>query len=173
MLRKNNYTFCIVFLSTMVMLVLFMTSIADADANSINTSQIDKGLVKGKTTKANVQAQFGAPNSDQTANGISTWIYIYQEQPGTPSLLSHVATNVAVAGTGVAMGTALGALATSGAGTTGAIIGAGAISGASSSILSGVTSAIRGNDEPQYKQLTINFDKKGIVRDYSFVSVSK
>ncbi len=129
-------------------------------SSSLTQESLQKNLVVGKTTKAEVKKIYGEPTSVSKKKSGDTWVYVYEPAKGNAVAagVAHSATSAAVA-EGSSRATLAGMKA---GGMAGGLIAANASQEAGSVATSSVDKAFPRDP----KKLTVRFNKFDIVKSY-------
>lgn len=130
-------------------------------SSSLSQEGLQKNLVVGKTTKAEVKKVYGEPTSVKKRKSGDTWVYVYEPAKGNSVAagVAHSATTAAVA-EGSSRATLAGMKA---GGMAGGLIAADASMQAGSVATSSVDKAFPRNP----KKLTVRFNKFDMVSSYN------
>lgn len=135
--------------------------------SSLTYEEAKAALVAGKTTKEEVRAKFGKPDTISTLNGVETWTYKW-----SPTQMPEALTNA-----GRSMGNILTSQAMVGVSQPIAAKG-GVAAGVGSAVLvqdgsSALTNAVLPQENGETnKTLIVSFDRKGLVRSFNLHSQS-
>ena len=128
------------------------------NSSKLTEENAQKQVIRGKTTQQEVRDFFGEPTRVMKYKGGEEWSYLEaptdeeSSEASTYNMLGHTAVDIGATKAGTEVGKSHGAAA--GVATQ---RGAGAV---------GHTAEDATTGEPATKALIINFDKKGIVKDY-------